>query len=221
LGAGLRFDAAGGQPGYLLGTSEPAEQAFLAANLRPGGVFYDVGANIGFFATLAARLVGPSGHVYAFEPFPASAALVARNAELNGFQNVTVVEAAASDRGGRMPLAISSSGSQKHRLGTGPGLEVDVVAIDEWAATSGARRPTVVMIDVEGAELQVLAGMHDLLAAQRPVICCEVHWLGEEVLEFHSSTLAPLGYELRQLDGTPPPPPADRGRWHALLTPHP
>src|SRR4051794_32864724 len=73
IGAGLHFDATGGQPGYLFGTSEPQEQALLKQWLKPGAVFYDVGANIGFFSTLAGRLVGNTGAVYAFEPFPESA----------------------------------------------------------------------------------------------------------------------------------------------------
>jgi hypothetical protein len=94
IGAGLRFDATDGQPGYLLGTSQPAEQAKLAEVLTPGGVFYDVGANIGFFSTLGARLVGPGGHVFAFESFPRCAERARHNTAMNGFDNVSVVEAA-------------------------------------------------------------------------------------------------------------------------------
>src|SRR5438046_3189821 len=82
LGAGLRFDARLGSGGYLLGTAEPDEQAALGGFLKPGDVFYDLGANIGFFATLAARLVGSGGRVYAFEPNPACAGQVRRNADL-------------------------------------------------------------------------------------------------------------------------------------------
>jgi hypothetical protein len=48
VGAGLSFDARGGAPGFLYGTSEPHEQAALARVLRPGDVFYDIGANVGF-----------------------------------------------------------------------------------------------------------------------------------------------------------------------------
>src|SRR4051812_46373785 len=59
IGAGLHFDARGGQPGYLLGTSEIREQTLLTHFLSSGGVFYDIGANVGFFSTLAARVVGP------------------------------------------------------------------------------------------------------------------------------------------------------------------
>src|SRR5688572_24855883 len=52
VGKGMRFDPSGGNAGYALGTSEPEEQALLAECLRPGDVFYDIGANVGFFAVL-------------------------------------------------------------------------------------------------------------------------------------------------------------------------
>src|SRR4051794_40762390 len=55
LGKGLQFNATGGYPGYLFGTSESEEQSLLGKLLRPGAVFYDIGANIGFYSTLAGR----------------------------------------------------------------------------------------------------------------------------------------------------------------------
>ena len=216
VGAGLRFDATGGYPGYLLGTSEPGEQAFLAEHLRAGDVFYDLGANIGFYATIAARIVGPLGHVYAFEPHPESAAAVERNAQLNDLRNVTPVAAAVSDRDGRLTLSLSES-SATHRLGGDAGVEVDVVALDSWVARTGSRAPTFVMIDVEGAELDVLRGMRDLLERARPVVCCEVHWLGREFPDYVERELAPLGYTLSELSGGPVP--AGAERWHAALIP--
>lgn len=215
VGAGLRFDATGGYPGYLLGTTEPEEQAFVAAHLTPGDVFYDIGANVGFYSTIAARLVGPAGHVYAFEPHPTSAASAARNAELNGFANVTVVPAAVSDVDGRMTLGLAEISAKNH-LVDGPGLEVDVVALDGWRRRRDARAPTLIMIDAEGAELAVLDGMREALAEHRPVVCCEVHWLGDRFLDYCRRELAPLGYRVSSLDRGPWP---SHGHWHAVLLP--
>ena len=70
MGKGLRFDATNCNPGYLAGTSAPQEQKVLADVLQEGDVFFDVGANAGFYAVIGARLVGPEGIVYAFEPTP-------------------------------------------------------------------------------------------------------------------------------------------------------
>src|SRR5687767_9780556 len=104
LGAGTRFDATGRNPGFLFGTTDPLEQDALAHYLGPGGVFYDIGANLGFFCVLAARVVGSTGHVYAFEPHPEFARRVKKNADLNGFENVSVIQAAVADHSGRQRL---------------------------------------------------------------------------------------------------------------------
>ncbi len=69
-GQGLRFNVAGSHSAFILGNHEPEVQELLESVLRPGMTYYDVGANVGFFAIIAARLVGPSGHVVCFEPLP-------------------------------------------------------------------------------------------------------------------------------------------------------
>lgn len=218
VGAGLAFDATGGQPGYLLGTTEPAEQAKLAAVLRPGGVCYDIGANIGFFSTIAGRLVGSAGEVFAFEPFPASARQTALNAELNGFANVTVIQTAVSDRTGAATLQIGG-GSATHRLGAADsgGIDVPVINIDEWRAETGATTPSVVIIDAEGAEVDILRGMASTIRESRPVILCEVHWLGQAFDEYVAEAILPLGYSVEALDDEKP---SGLARWHAVLSPH-
>ena len=90
LGKGLRFNAGNSNGGYLLGTSEPDVQEALAKLLKPGMVFFDIGANVGYLTILAARLVGPSGSVVAFDPVPDHAACIRRNAAMNRFEHVSV-----------------------------------------------------------------------------------------------------------------------------------
>lgn len=217
VGAGLRFDASGGQPGYALGTSEPAEQEALARLLRPGAVLYDIGANIGFFAVIGARLVGDAGRVYAFEPFPPAAAQLRRNAALNAQDQVTVVEAAVGAAPSSMHLA-TGDGWVTNRLTDDQatdGIQVDVVAIDGWRAAAGAPAPDVVLLDVEGAEIDALRGMLGTLASDRPTVLCEVHWIVEEFFNFVEEHLAPLGYRLEALEGDVPTTPE---RWHAVLS---
>ncbi len=219
VGRGLRFSAEGGYPGYLLGTSEPQEQAILERHLGPGSVFYDIGANVGFFAVLAGGLVGATGSVWAFEPAPASAARARANAQRNGFAHVTVVEAAVGASRGRATLTFGAS-SAEDRLDGGAqegGVVVDVIGVDEWRAECGAPPPTLVMIDVEGAELDVLEGMRATLERHRPTIVCEVHWLGEKFTGYVARELQPLGYELAAVGGGEVR--SDPARWHALITP--
>lgn len=219
VGEGLRFNGTGGYPGYLLGTSEPVEQEALARYVRAGSVVYDIGANIGFYAILAARLTGPSGRVFAFEPFPESAHRTATNAELNRFEHVSVITAAVGSTTRRVHLEIHESAT--HRVGDADGggatLEVDQIAIDEWRVNYDAPGADVVLIDVEGTEIEVLQGMLSMLRESRPVVMCEVHWLGAEFLRFADEQLGPLGYSVRGLGG---PVTNEFVRWHAILAPH-
>jgi len=217
VGAGLRFDATGGAPGNLFGTSAPEEQATLARFLKPGQVLYDIGSNVGFFSVLGARLVGPTGRVYAFEPFPTTAAQVRINAELNGFSHLETIEAAVSNASGRARLADGGSSMQHSLKYQGPGIDVRTVAIDDLVAAGSIRPPNFVKLDVEGAEVDVLKGMHGVIARHRPVIMCEVHWIGAEFLAHVDRNLKPLGYTAVPLGISAFPTTPER--FHALLKP--
>jgi FkbM family methyltransferase len=183
IGAGLRFDPSGAHPGYGLGTSEPDIQAVLAELVEPDDVFYDIGANVGFFTVLGAHLVGPEGRVVAFEPLPAAAAALRRNVAANSFSTVHVVEAAVDDHSGEamlhLPSTERSTGARlKRKAGSGSEasrLRVKVVAIDEQIAAGELPVPDVIKLDVEGAELRVLDGMRETLARHRPTLICETH----------------------------------------------
>jgi FkbM family methyltransferase len=206
VAAGLRFDPGGANPGYGLGTNEPDVQRAIAAHLKPGGVFYDLGANVGFHTVNGARVAGPTGHVVAFEPIPDNAAALRRNVERNGFTNVRVIEAAVS----------SAPGRQAMRLGAEPGwakladaaslaagdvaLEVPLVTIDDLVARGEIEPPTVVKMDVEGAEVAALRGMSRTLSTARPVLICELHGTAGEVVPL----LREFGYDLRPLESDMP-----------------
>ena len=105
---------------YLRGEAEQAVQATLAERLRPGMIFYDLGANLGLFTLLAARLVTAAGKVFSFEPDPINASNLRRNIQRNGFTNVTVVESGiwSSTERPNCSLAASLSRStiEKHAL---------------------------------------------------------------------------------------------------------
>ncbi|MGF1579462.1 MAG: FkbM family methyltransferase [Gemmataceae bacterium] len=220
IGAGLKFDASGGVPGFLFGTSEPHEQAALAQYLKPGDVFYDIGANVGFFATRAAHLVGPEGKVYAFEPFPQSAEKVRKNAALNDFKHVEVIEAAVSSEPGEATLKIGAiSGQNSLRYDNQHGaVKVAVVSIDDMREKRSAPGPKLVMIDAEGAEVEVLKGMANTIKECRPVIMVEVHWLGDEFLDYCRENIESIGYTIRPLVGEKLP--EGPVRYHAVLEPN-
>jgi FkbM family methyltransferase len=213
-GQGLRFDAGPSNPEYETGANELPVQEVVASCLGPGAVFVDVGANVGFFSVIAARLVGSAGTVVAFEPVPKNAALIRRNAARNGFRQVTVVEKAVADRegSGRLVLAAYAGGSALDFVAPPPDacgrLDVDLVTLDGWLAERPGLRPDLVRIDVEGAELAVLQGMADTLSRLRPDVIVEVDdaqaGLAEDKVVACASFLEDHGYDVRRLPDSYP-----------------
>jgi FkbM family methyltransferase len=193
----LLIDVAGSRPSYILGTAEPDVQAFLAEHLRPGDTFFDLGANIGYFSLVGAALVGPTGRVVSFEPSPVNAMALRRNLELNGLVNVEVVEAAVSDTEGVASFDPTDD-DQSGRLAEGP-ASVRTVTIDAEVARTGWS-PSLLKVDIEGAEEAALRGMHETLLTHHPVILCEVHAL-PDLSGPLATSLRDLGYEVRWLEG--------------------
>src|SRR5581483_2296289 len=151
---------------FWLGSYEPEVQEFLRQYVRPGHVFYDVGAHIGFLSICAARL---GAAVFAFEPSTENARRLRRHAELNDLF-VEVAEVAVWDEEGAVDLVPGDSDSEWRAV---PGTSVPTVTIDSWAAVHPS--PQIVKIDAEGAEGRVLAGAQQVLAEARPIVVCELH----------------------------------------------
>ena len=165
---------------YFEGGGEPGVQAALREHLRPGMTFYDVGANIGFFALLAARLVGERGRVVAFEADPEVAARLREHIVRNQFSWITAEENAVwSERKtvyfARTDPATSPDRGLGHVVGSGANdaIQVQAVSLDDYAGTAPA--PDFVKCDVEGAEVEVIRGAARLLREKRPGILCEMH----------------------------------------------
>jgi FkbM family methyltransferase len=219
-GRGLRFDARGCNPGYLAGTSEPREQELILRYSTPGMVVYDLGANAGFYAVIAARAVGPAGKVYAFEPTPWLAARARSNAAINALDNVEVIEAAISQRDGTVGFRAGESHvNNAIRNETDP-IDQNVITVksfrlDTFAA--GRQPPNLLLIDIEGAEIEALESGLQTISRHRPIMMVEVHWLGTRFIDFFERALAPLGYVASTYDGKSLCP--DPVRYHALLVP--
>ncbi len=149
--------------------------------VRPGSTVWDIGANVGLFSFAAAVAAGPRGHVLAVEPDPVMAGLLRRSAAENpGHARVEVVPAAVSDEISVARFHVARRNrATNHLAGFGSGQAGGVRSTDlvltvtlDWLA---ARFPVpdVVKIDVEDAEMAVLAGGGELLTAC-PTIICEV-----------------------------------------------
>jgi len=182
---------------YFEGGGEPEVQEVLQEHLRPGMTFYDIGANIGFFTLLAARLVGKEGRVAAFEADPEIAARLREHVERNGFGWVTVEEKAVWSEPRTVFFARTDPATSPDRgLGhivpakTEDTIQVSAVSLDDYGRSQPP--PDFLKCDVEGAEVEVFRGARRLLKGKRPGIICEMH--SEENHRILLEEFSRLGY---------------------------
>jgi FkbM family methyltransferase len=174
------------------GVWEADVMKLLARFLRPGSLFVDVGANVGYHAVFAAQL---GARVVAVEPVPWTLELLRANVWRHG-ADVEAVEAAAADSAGTVRIGMDAAHRSGAQIG-GEGIAVRAAPLDELVPESEV---DVLKIDVEGAEPLVLRGASAILA-RSPVLAAVVEFRDEphvggespeDVLAFYES----LGFEL-------------------------
>jgi FkbM family methyltransferase len=185
--------------GCWLGTYERETQGVLARLVHEGDVVYDIGANVGFFTLLSAKLAGRGGAVYAFEPLPQNLDVLRRHIALNG-AGARVFDVALSSSSGVARFA-SGANPSMGRLEEGGDIEVRTETLDGLVTSGQIPPPRAMKIDVEGAEYDVLTGATELLARDRPFILLSTH--GYRIHERCCALLGGLGYEIEMIrDGT-------------------
>ena len=161
------------------GTWEPDETEWLVRTVQPGETFVDAGANIGYYTVIAARLVGESGKVYAFEPDPRNLELLRKNVRANGLTNVVIEPKALSNAPGPIKLFLAPNNKGDHRIyqpegESRPSVDVEAVRLDEYLQIAG-RSLDVLKVDTQGAEGLILEGASGAFAREgdRPAIFME------------------------------------------------
>lgn len=131
---------------------------------QPGEIVYDVGAHIGLFALSLARRVGPSGHVYAFEPDPRNHECLVRNIEANKVNNITAIGMAVARHSGNRGFTLEECTALSRLVPANrkASCTVEAISIDDFIRAGGPI-PNLVKIDVEGSEPEIVAGMRHLL----------------------------------------------------------
>ena len=198
---GCTMNVGWGDTAMCLGTYETEVQRRLSREVRRGDVVFDIGSHVGFFALIAARSVGPTGVVVAFEPHPTNLELLRGNLEANRVSNVRVVDAAVGATSGTVELHIAGVAA-RHRVGeageSSESIDVRMVTIDDLVDRGACPPPTLVKLDVEGHELAALVGMAAVLDRHRPKVLVEIDGADRDELEANMDEirrlLEPLGY---------------------------
>lgn len=177
---------------------EPLSTSLLQEHLKPGMTVVDVGSNIGYFALLESRLVGPSGKVVAIEPVPGNAELLRRNVRDNQQTNIEIYQLAIGDRNGSLPIYLSAR-SNWHSLRPTPSSQtcmVTVATLDSFISEAALESVDLVRMDVEGYEIDILKGMRQVLRRYAPDLLIELHpdVVGSNAMVDYLRSLEDLGY---------------------------
>jgi FkbM family methyltransferase len=156
---------------HLTGDYEPKTTDFILDWLDSDAVFIDIGAHIGSHTVLAAKEIGPDGHVYSFEPSPRSFPYLKKNVEINSLKEKTTIDnRAVSDMSGEMELKQAPSPSNDSVVNEHSGSTViETVSLDELEF----ERVDIIKMDIEGSEPYALKGMRRILSTYKPLIIME------------------------------------------------
>jgi FkbM family methyltransferase len=172
---------------FAEGVWEPEETSFLVKTLRPGMVFVDIGANIGYYTVIAAGLVGSAGKVFAFEPDPKNFALLQNNVAANHCQNVFIDQKAIAGSSRRLFLYLSSGNFGDHRTYEPQGeilrergkkrsaVAVEAVSLDDYLV-GNRNRIDFVKMDIQGSEYDALVGMRKTLQHNSDITILTEFW---------------------------------------------
>lgn len=136
--------------------------------IKTGDIVIDIGANIGYYTLLFAKLVGNDGKVYAFEPDPDNFTLLKKNVEINGYKNIILEQKAVTNKNGTINLYLSETNFGNHKIYNSNEkrrhIEVECIKLDDYANKYFKnKKVNVIKIDTEGAEYSVIEGMTSTL----------------------------------------------------------
>jgi FkbM family methyltransferase len=158
------------QPLLKTGILEREVTKLFIENVKRGMTIIDIGANIGYYTLIAAKLIGKKGRVYAFEPELSNFNLLIKNIKLNNYKNVIAIQKAVSDRDEKTRLFLSESNREGHRIyNLKEGrrfIEIETTTLDNFFKNREGEID-VIKMDIEGAEIAALKGMNNILKANQ------------------------------------------------------
>jgi FkbM family methyltransferase len=167
-------------PAAILGRTELALLDWFANNVGQGETWLDIGAHYGYTSIALCKLVGASGHVYAFEPMLNTAGCIARTRLLNDLPQMTVVPIALGNKADfGVDSLLSVRGMIDSTLQETEGFsEPFIVSRLDWLwprISEPNSRLDGIKIDVQGMEIEVLKGMSAIAKRYRPKLLVELH----------------------------------------------
>jgi FkbM family methyltransferase len=180
---------------FLNGEYEPNTTNLFLKTISKGDLVLDIGANIGLYTLLAARIVGQNGKVYAFEPDPKNYDLLLKNIKINGYKNVVPIQKAVSDRNEIRKLFLrenttmnSLSNNLEDNCPTGF-INVETITVDNFFENKSPANLKLIKMDIEGAEMLALLGMSRIIETNKNLSI---------ITEFNPTFIKKLGYSSKE-----------------------
>ncbi len=190
------------------GIYEEFETEIVYKEVKKGYSVLDIGANIGYYTLIFAKLVGEDGKVFAFEPEPNNFEILKKNVEINGYKNVILEKKAVTDKNGKIKLFLSETNLGDHRVyDSGDGrkfIEVECIKLDDYFSNYEGKI-NFIKIDIQGGELNAFKGMRELLKKNKTLKIITEFWpfglkkCGTDPLEL-LNFLVDNGFILNELD---------------------
>jgi FkbM family methyltransferase len=168
----------------------------MSSLIRPGMICFDVGAHVGYYSLLLAKL---GADVYAFEPNPINTPVLERHLALNHC-SATILDIALTDRAG-MATFDQRPETSMGRLADCGQITVKCSTLDHLWKTGIVPTPAAIKVDIEGEEFRFICGASELLQASRPILFLATHY--DDSHRACLSRLAEYGYS-NKLIGTDP-----------------
>jgi len=163
----------------ITGSYEPAETALIKTLIKQGDTVVDIGANIGYYTLLFAKLVGEKGKVFAFEPEPENYELLEKNIQVNGYNNVVLIKKAALDTSGTTKLFLSDFSKVRHSVCKTweheKPIEIESITLDSFFKDHKGKIDFIKM-DIQGAEGKALKGMKSVLKNNKNIKILTEFW---------------------------------------------
>jgi len=190
----------------LFGTHEPLSTKALKNELKEGMTCLDIGANIGYYATMESKIVGKSGRVIAIEPSPKTFSYLKRNMELQKISNFEVHNFAIGDMDGEVNFLshnksnLSMVVQEGHKIPQGSELStIHATTVDKFVEELKLKKLDLIRMDVEGFEFEILNGAKKTVSKYEPMIQLELHtWnLGSKKLKKILLDFKNFGYTVK------------------------
>ena len=154
---------------------EPNQTEVVKKYVHEGDTVIDIGAHVGYYTLLMAQLVGENGKVYSFEPDPVNFQLLKKSVEINGFENVVLIQKAVSNITDKVKLFLGDDDSAINRIydaklgDAKESIDVDSVTIDEYFKEND-ELINFIKLDSEGSEVKIINGMKQFLSRNKKLV---------------------------------------------------